>query len=208
MNSFSENRTFELFDSFISNIIQYLASNYNNKRLQVSNKPMFYANEIIQFSASYLDKNFNFDHRAKIWLTVSNKERNFIKKIPFTIADTRFKAELSNIPTGEYVYTVSVENQTENTTGSFKIQPFEVEQQFISSNDKQLKILASKTAGKIYYNNQENDLIAELKSDERYKSIQKVNTLEISLIDWKWILGLVLLALSTEWFTRKYFGKI
>lgn len=208
MNSFAENKTFELFDGFMSNIVQFMASKVSNKRLRVSNKPMYYANEIIQFSASYLDENFNFDPRAKIWLTVSNKESNFIKKIPFISVNNRFNAELSNIPFGEYVYTVSVENQDENTSGSFKIEPFEIEQQFSSSNDKQLKILASKTAGKIYYNNQENDLIAELKSDERYKSIQKVDTLRTPLIDWKWILGFVLLTLSIEWFTRKYFGKI
>ncbi len=169
---------------------------------------MYYANEIIQISASYLDENFNFDNRARLWLTVSNRDNNFLKKIPFVVTNNTFNVSLSNIPFGEYLYTVSVEDQDESTSGSFKIVPFEVEQQFTSSNDTQLKILADKTAGKIFYSGQENALISELKSDDRYKSIQQITSIKTPLIAWKWLLGLIILFLSVEWFTRKYFGKI
>ncbi len=208
MNSFLESRSFELFDSFISRFIQFLATNSDKNRLEVNSKPLFYSNEIIQITASYLDANFNFDPRAKIWLIVTKKQDDFIKKIPFTLLNNKFNVSLSNIPSGEYMYTVSVENQTEIASGSFKLEPFEIEQQFVQSNNKQLKILASKTGGKIYYNRQGNDLIVELISENRYKNIQKVHTVETPLIDWKWILGFVLLTLSIEWFTRKYYGKI
>ncbi len=208
MSSFSEFKTFDLFDGFVSNLVQYMSSDLDKKRLNVTSKPMYYANEIIHISASYLDENFNFDNRSKLWLTVSNRANNFLKKIPFVVGQNTFNVALSNIPYGEYMYTVSVENQEDSSSGSFKIVPFEVEQQFTSSNDSQLKILADKTNGKIFYDEQENNLISELKSDARYKSIQHISSIKTPLISWKWILGLILLSLSIEWFTRKYFGKI
>jgi len=208
MRSYTLNNSFEIFDGFISNLIQYLSSNKKHKRLNVLIEPIYYSNETIQISASYLDKNLNFDNRAKLWLTVSNKKNDFLKKIPFAVFESRFTVELSNIPSGEYSYIVSVENQKPTISGLFKVLPFEIEQQYTNANDKELKILADKTNGKVFYNNQEAELVAYLKSDSQFKKIQTTETIKVSLIDWKWILGFIIFSLSIEWFTRKYFGLI
>ena len=108
----------------------------------------------------------------------------------------------------QYLYNIIVENQSVNSKGSFKIVPFEIEQQFSNSNDNQLKRLALKTKGEIYYKDQEAILIEDLKSDNRFKIIQKSKVIETPLINWKWLLGIIILSLSIEWFVRKYFGKI
>jgi len=208
MSSFNENKTFELFDGFIANLIQYLASDFKSKKLNVSIKPIYFSNETIQVSANYFDDNLNLDKRVKLWLTVSNKETNYLNKIPFALVKNRFVAELSNVPAFEYSYLVEVENQKESISGSFKVLPFEIEQQFTQSDDSALKILASNTNGAVYYNNQEIDMLQDLKMDERFKSIQKASILKTPLIDWKWLLGFIIFLLSIEWFTRKYFGKI
>ena len=208
MSSFLEFNTFDLFDGFMSNLVQYMSSDLNKKKLNVTGEPMYYANEIIHISASYLDENFNFENRAKLWLTVVNRDNNFLKKIPFVVGQNTFNVALSNIPFGEYIYTVSVENQEDRSYGSFKIVPFEVEQQFTNSNNTQLKVLADRTNGKIFYDEQENNLINELKSDARYNSMQHISSIKTPLINWQWILGLIILTLSIEWFTRKYFGRI
>ena len=208
MNSFSENKTFELFDGFISNLIQYLSSQRTNKRLNVAIDPIYYANEAINISVNYLDENLNFDPRSKLSLTISNKETSFIKKIPFSVINNQYRLELSNISFGEYSYVVSVEKQPERVSGSFKILPFELEQQFTNSNDQKLKIIAANTLGKVYYNTEQAKLKEALILDERYKSIQKSRTSKTPLINLKWILGFILLSLSIEWFVRKYFGKI
>ena len=52
------------------------------------------------------------------------------------------------------------------------------------------------------------DTIAFLKLDERFKSIQKLKITKTPLINFKWLLGLIVLFLTIEWFLRKYFGKI
>ena len=208
MSSFNENKTFELFDGFMANLIQYLASDFKSKKLNVSIKPIYFSNETIQVSANYFDDNLNLDKRVKLWLTVSHKETNYLNKIPFALVKNRFVAELSNVPAFEYSYLVEVENQKESISGSFKVLPFEIEQQFTQSDDSALKILASNTNGAVYYNNQEIDLLQDLKMDDRFKSIQKASILKTPLIDWKWLLGFIIFLLSIEWFTRKYFGKI
>lgn len=208
MNSFAENKTFDDFDGFLASLIHYLVSTDSKSRLNVTVNPFYYANEIIQIYASYLDENFNFDNRSKLWLAVINEETNYNKKIPFSPLNNRFVVELPTIPFGEYKYTVSVENNDNSVSGSFKILPFEIEAQFTNANSQQLKKLASDTKGFTFYNNQEQNLIEYLKKDARFKSVQK-NTVSITpLIDWEWILGLLVFLLSIEWFARKYYGKI
>lgn len=208
MNSFVENKTFERFDGFLAGLIHYLVSTGSKSRLNVTVNPIYYANELIQISASYVDENFNFDNRIKLWLTVSNKESKFIKKIPFAVLNNRFVVELPKVPFGEYQYVVSVENTDNSVSGSFKILPFEIEAQFTNANGQLLKNVANETEGFSFYNRQEQNLIDYLIRDERFKSIQKNTISKTPLIDWKWILGLIVLALSLEWFTRKYYGKI
>ena len=83
MSSFLSSKSFEDFDGFISNLIQYLSSNKINNRLNVSVEHIFYSNDNIKISANYLDENLNFDFRAKLWCTVLNKETQLAKKFPF-----------------------------------------------------------------------------------------------------------------------------
>jgi len=208
MNSFSENKTFELFDGFMSNLIQYLSSKRTNKKLNIVIEPMYYANEAMNITVNYLDENLNFDSRAKLWLTISNKENKFIKKTPFSVVRNQYRLELSDIPAGDYSYVVSVDKQKETVSGSFKILPFELEQQFTNSSDQKLKIIAANTLGKVYYNNEQDNLKEALILDKRFKSIQKSYTSKTPLINWRWILGFIFLSLSIEWFVRKYYGKI
>ncbi|RXP57074.1 VWA domain-containing protein [Lutibacter sp. HS1-25] len=208
MGSFSESKTFEYFDGFIANLMQYLASNNNNNRLNASVNPIYFSNETIQISANYLDENLNLDNRAKIWLTITNKEDKKQTKIPFALVNNGFVAQLSNIASGEYLYSVSVENHDETISGAFKVLPYEIEQQFTQSNDADLKLLASTTNGKVYYDADQTVFINDLVKDKRFKSIQKSSTLKTPLINWKWLLGFIVFCLSLEWFTRKYVGKI
>lgn len=208
MNSFLENKTFERFDGFLAGLIHYLASTDSKNRLHVTVNPIYYANEMIQIAASYVDENFNFDNRNKLWLTVSNEASKFTKKIPFSALNSRYIVELPVIPFGEYSYTVSVENQKNSVSGNFKILPYEIEAQFTNANSQSLKKLANESNGLTFYNNQEQNLIDYLNEEHRFKSIQKSTISKTPLIDWQWILGFIVLFLSLEWFTRKYFGKI
>ena len=208
MSSFLISKSFEEFDGFLSSLIQYLSSNKINNRLNVHVESIFNSNDNIQISANYLDENLNFDSRAKLWCTIVNNETKFSKKFPFALLNNGFQLDLADLPPGDYTYSVSVENQKEGSSGSFKISPLEMERAFVNSNDKYLKITALNSKAKVFYNSQESDLIDELLANNEFKSIQNSSIEKTPLIEWKWILAIIIALLSLEWFTRKYFGKI
>jgi len=51
-------------------------------------------------------------------------------------------------------------------------------------------------------------LIDAYVENEDYATLQKTVLKKQALIDWKWLLILLLSLLTIEWFVRKYYGKI
>lgn len=208
--SFRTNNTFEDFDAFLSNTIQYLASNKKRKRLEVNAKSLYPANSTINIAAFYTDKNYQFDNRASLQITVTNAVTKEHTTIPFSLVNNTYQVDLDNLSAGNYRYKVSVasENENINSYGRFKITDYQVEEQFTNANKGKLQKLADRTGGKLFYANQQQELVKELVNNKTFYTTQKSTKKEQNLIDWKWILFLAVILLALEWFIRKYYGKI
>lgn len=208
MNSFQENKSFEMFDNFLANNIQYLASKELKNRLSVTVDDIIYANSKIIFNASFLDENLNFDHRAKLWLSYSKTGDNALKRIPFSLSGNSFITEIHNLGAAEYKYTVTIENQSEKFSGKLKVLPFDIEQQNSNIDIESIESLAVNSGGKVFYGNNISQLLSIISNSKEFKTIQKEHIIAKPIINRYWLLFIILFLLSIEWFTRKYFGKI
>jgi hypothetical protein len=206
--SFINSGSFQDFDEFLSNLVQYLATTKKRERLTLKYDALHPANVPITVNAFYVDKNYKFDARAKLNLKVTNTLTNVSQNIPFSLLNNSFEAILETLPSGDYRFIVSVENQSVRKTGRFKITTYQIEEQFTNANQKELNQLATHTSGKVYYPSESQQVISDLIGDERYITTQKSNTISQELIDWKFILILSILFFTIEWFVRKYIGKI
>ena len=206
--SFLNSNSFEDFDKFTGNLMQYLASNKKRNRLEVNTESIYPANSTINISAFYTDKNYQFDARANLEITITNSETKEVLKVPFSLVNNSFQTEIENLASGDYTYKVSVSGQNINKNGRFKITDYEVEEQFTNANINKLQKLADKTGGKLFYKDQIDELTKEFIENESFYTVQKSSIKQQNLIDWKWILFLVIIFLTAEWFIRKYHGKI
>ncbi|WP_231963611.1 VWA domain-containing protein [Polaribacter sp. KT 15] len=202
------NNSFTEFDQFIGNIVQYLSSQKKRARLDVNSENLYPANSLVNITAFYTDKNYKFDARASLEIIITNKETKKNTKLPFSLINNSYQVSFEDLESGDYTYKVSVLGQKINKYGSFKITDYEVEEQFTSANVKKLEKLANKTGGKLYHKNNHQQLIKDLLNDSSYFTIQKSIVKEQNLVNWKWILLLVVILFTSEWFIRKYFGKI
>ncbi|WP_299061267.1 VWA domain-containing protein [uncultured Polaribacter sp.] len=206
--SFLSNNSFEDFDEFMGNFIQYLASNKKRSRLELNAESIYPANSTIEISAFYTDKNYLFDARASLEITITNSETKQRIKFPFSLVNNSYQTEIENLTSGDYSYSVSVIGQDIKKHGKFKITKSQIEEQFTNADAKKLLQLANKTEGKLFYNNEFNQLKKSLLENKAFYTLQKSTVKEQNLIDWKWILCIVIALLSVEWFIRKYYGKI
>ncbi len=207
-SSFLKTESFQDFDGFIGSLVQYLASNKRRSRLEVSSETFYYNNNPIKIDAQYFDKNYVFDNRASLNITVVNTETEKQTVFPMLLRNNFYEVDLNSLPAGEYTYTVSVTNEEVSSSGNFTILDFNVEQQFLNADIAKLRRVAQNSGGKEYLITEADLLVDKLLSDTNFQNIQKAERKTVPLIDWKYLLALIILTLAGEWFIRKYNGLI
>ncbi|WP_394748746.1 VWA domain-containing protein [Spongiimicrobium salis] len=208
IQAYRNDQDFQNFDDFIGKLMLYLATTKAKSRLSVDYKAIYSGSKDARIAATYFDETFVFDENATINLLINSVDQTTRKEIPMLMKGNFYEADLSDLPTGDYTFSVKVANENLNRSGSFTILDFDVEKQFLSSNYGKLGRLAQQSSGKLYYPNESADLIRNLLEDERLVPIQKSKENVVSLIDFKFLLGIIILTLAIEWFIRKFNGLI
>ena len=206
--SYLMTNSFQNFDNFISNIVLYISSNTIKNRLDVEVKSSYNANSSININAFFVDENYKFDDRATIYFTLKNMNSKKTITFPFLLSNKSYTLRLNPIESGKYEYSINVKNQKFSQKGSFKVNEFDIEKQFNNVNYVKLKELTNKTNGAYYFENDYNELLPDLLSDERFSSVKKIKISYDQFINWKWCLIIILSLLTLEWFIRKYYGQI
>ena len=207
--SFIESKNYNEFDIFFGKVIQYLASNKRRSRLEVSYENFYYNNKSIQISAQYFDKNFVFNSNANLSILITDSDSKQSFEYPLLLNENYYEIDLSNLKAGEYVFKVSVNDEIILTkNGAFTILDFNVEQQFLNPDVTKLSRLATNTKGKDFFISDSFLLIDTLIKDDRFKQVEISKEKIEPLIEWRYLLGLIILSLSIEWFLRKYNGLI
>lgn len=207
-SSFMKTDSFQEFDGFIGSLVQYLASNKRRSRLEISSETFYYNNNPIKISAQYFDKNYVFDNRSGLNITVTNTETEKQTEFPMLLRNNFYEVDLNSLPAGEYSFTVSVVDEAVSSSDSFSILDFNVEQQFLNADVSKLRRISQNTGGKAYFTTQYDALIQDLIENTNFQNIERSEQKVVPLIDWKYLLALIVLALSAEWFFRKYNGLI
>src|SRR5690606_40831618 len=95
-----------------------------------------------------------------------------------------------------------------SSSGNFTILDFNVEQHFLNADFAKLNRVAQNTNGKAYFTEQSDILIQSLLENTNFQNIERSEQKVVHLIDSKYLLALIVLALAAEWFIRKYNGLI
>ena len=207
-SSFQKENSFKYFDKFLGSIVQYASNKKIRDRLDLDIKPSYNINSKILISAFFVDENFQFDNRATLLLTLLNKNTNEKKILPFSLSDSSYQLYLNSLDSGKYEYTVSVNEQDISKKGNFVVNEFLVEEQFTSANNNKLGLLAKKTKGGLYFEDNYYLLIDKLVNDDQFLIKQKSKQISSNLINKTWMMFVIVTLLSLEWIIRKYIGKV
>ncbi len=208
LQSHIDNQSFEKYDVFIDKIIQYLATSTSKKSLVVAHESFYNSGEEIIINAQYFNKNYEFDEKARLTITVTNAETKQVKNYDLLKGNNAFSVNLEGLTAGKYNFTVKELNSNTSYSSHFEILDFDIEKQFVNPDVAKLKQLALQTNGKAFFEDQADDLIQELLESKEYKSIEKNVSTKTPIIDWVWLLILIAALLTTEWFVRKYNGLL
>ncbi len=206
--NYKRDENFDKFDDFFGKIIQYLSNKKVRKRLIVNHENVYYTNSSVLISASYFNQNYEFDTHAKLLLSLKNEDTQQTQKIALELKGSFYEIAMDKLEAGSYKFDVSVKGTKLKTYGGFEVQDFDIEKQFQNPNTIALGQIATANNGKLVYPNQVTSFVDQLIKSPNYKSTLKYTKEQKSLIDWKFILGILIALLGLEWFLRKYSGLI
>ncbi|PRX50621.1 hypothetical protein [Salegentibacter salegens] len=201
-NTYLENKSFEKFDNFIGKLVQNIASTKQRDRLTVDYKSFYYENEAIKITANFFDQNYQFDPNADLVISAENLESQLILK------NNGYEVDFGSLPAGTYDFKITESTSQIARTGSFEVIAYNIEQQFISANKNAMQALAENSGTKVYYQDQLKEISNALLTKDKYKPVQKSRQKIVPLVDWYYLLFLLVLILAAEWFFRKYKGLI
>ena len=201
-------KSFDAFDLLTDKIIQFLATPSRKNNLVVTYDSFYNLGENIVISASYFNKNYEFDTKAQLTIVVKNSITKASKTYDLLKTNSQYQVNLDGLLPGNYTFTISEKQSNAKFSGAFEVADFDLEKQFVNPDKTRLTQLANRTKGAIFYPNQLENLLKQLEQDERYLSVQKQTIIKSPLIEWKAILVFLISLLALEWFVRKYFGLL
>lgn len=202
----ADHKSFEKFDQFADKIIQFLSSNNQKKSLVVNHERFYNAGEPVEIEAQFFNKNYEFDEKARLSVTLTNKATKAQKQYDLLRSGNAFKVNLDGLPAGAYSFTVTELNSKSRYNGSFELLDFDIEKQFVNPDVAKLKQLATQNGGKTYLPDALDDLVEILLKNPDYQAVQKASIKREQLIEWMWLLVVLAVTLAGEWFLRKYHG--
>ncbi|RKS52984.1 hypothetical protein BC962_1229 [Gillisia mitskevichiae] len=208
LESFRLTGNFERIDNFWNKLIQYLSASKKRDRLTYNLESVYLENEQILVTAQFFDQNYIFSPDVDLSINIKNIDSKETIEAQMLPSSNFYKVELDGLSFGEYQFTIREETTGIVQKGSFQVLEYNLEQQFTSANFSKMNFLASNNSGQTYLLGEELKIIKALTGDKRFVSVQKSDEKTVPLIDWKYLLILLVLSLSAEWFTRKYFGLI
>lgn len=206
VQNYRNDQTFKDFDAFLGKLILYLSTSKGKNRFVLDYSSIYNNSSETKIKATYFDEAFVFDSNASINIKVESKSTNTSVEVPMLLKDGYYEADLSNLPPGKYDFVATVTKGNLSRSGSFSILDFDAEKQFSSSNYAKLNRLAKNTGGKLYFPDHMDSLVEALETDPKFVPVQKSKQNVVPLIDFKFLLGIIIAALSLEWFIRKYNG--
>lgn len=207
IQTYLRNESHLVFDDIVNRIAQYLLQRSDRTRLRVIARDIYSKAEDISISAEYFNAANELDNTPELRLIVNdqnNKQYGFV----FSKNGKGYYINLGNLPAGRYKYTVKVESDnTISQSGEFVVESIDIERASLTANHNLLKEMSERTGGQCYYPDNLQALSEALNQEKYQQSIYHSSTRYISLINWPWLLGIILALLTAEWIIRKRSGS-
>lgn len=205
------NKSLSLFDRFIINSTRWLNAPEDNKRVKIYTLKKFYSGgEPIEFAAQVYDESFNSVNNAEVKVEINGIDLKNTLTLN-SVGNGLYEGSISLNKNGDYTFngSANLDGQTIGSdNGNFNIGDIDIELTDSRMNYELLNNLANQTHGKYFPPKDINSLIQQINELNLKSSKEKLLTSEIRLWSDEWLLIIVIMLFSVEWFLRKRSGML
>jgi hypothetical protein len=197
----------QVFDDLLVRMIEYLVAETDNKRFEIRVPGDITEYAPIRLQAILKNRSMEWvnDPDVNLTLTDSSGHATYYQ---MGRAVNFYELNLNGFPAGKYQFAAETRlgEDAFNESGSFQVMARELEQKEPVADFSGLRLAAALTGGRFFMAGEQDEVESVLKSIDiqNIRSIKKYKWYD--LIDLKWILIVIAILLSLEWFLRRWYG--
>ena len=197
----------QVFNRFVSKIVQYMAVKSDRSFFRVSSVDEIYENEALNFSAQLFNPSYELVNDPEVSLEVKNEEGKVFNFAMNRLGET-YQLNIPSLLPGNYNYLASTTYQGKLVTekGIFRIKELQLEASNTEADHQLLFQLAKRTNGEMIDASNVLSIVEKINAREDISSVSYMNEEVEDIINLKWIFFVLLGFLSIEWFIRKRGG--
>ncbi|MBN1337857.1 MAG: hypothetical protein JXA03_00960 [Bacteroidales bacterium] len=209
MKTFAQEGSHQVFDQLINRIVQYLSVKMDKSLFRViSAKNAWYDSESVEFEAELYTDSYELTDQPDVSMEVESAEG---KRYDFTFSRSGGKYYLNagSLSPGTYKYNARTGYNNKNFTaeGRFTVQRLSIETRKTVADHNLLFSFSGATGGRMYYPATMTQLADDIASGDNMKPVIYEQKRFNDLINFLWIMALILALLFLEWFLRKRAGS-
>jgi len=206
---FLENENYNTIKELINKPIQFLSTKDDKRKFRVSaSKNLYKENEQILLDAQLYNDNYEMITDPDVFVTITNRDAKEFK-YTFNRASNYYTLNSGMLPAGKYSYKAitNYNGEAMEQKGTFSVQNIQLELYDLTARHSLLRALSDKYGGAVVQSNETAALGDIILNNEKIKPVVYQSTDTKSVINYKWLFGLLLSFLCIEWFLRRYFGS-
>lgn len=201
----------DFFKTFIGNSVRWLTTREDDKKFKViSSKEIYNSGETIDLLAELYDDSYQPIDDANVKVNIQNQSESYeISMNP--LGSGRYTINIEGLKEGDYKFTgIASKDEIKlgEDQGRFSVGESNLEFSNLRMNANLLKQISNKTGGEFYTIDNYQNIIEKIKNDTNFSSIEIFNKSEYQLWNMYYILFLIIILLSIEWFIRKKSGML
>jgi len=211
-HSYIELEGFGAFDDWIINNVKWLTVTDDKRKFKVEpTKNIFTGSEPVVVKGQVYDDSYNPVPGVDIKVSLRNPNGTVNDYYLNEATPAQYTTQLYNLAEGTYSYEAEgtkTDRLMGRDKGSFSIGKSNIEHFQLQANQDVMQQLALRTGGEFQYARDLRDVAEKLKNLSGLKPLVDFKTQRQSIVDFPWLLALLLILLSVEWVVRKWHSML
>lgn len=207
--NYQKENNFEYFSSLVNSMVNYLSIKMPKDAFIVDIKNQFEEYENVSLSVQLYNHALELVTQSEVIITYTNQDGLEHSQI-FNSDISGYSTQLGILKPGKYDYQISTtfNNKEISKKGSFIVNPSILEYKNLKANHELLQSISENTNGNFFNRADWFNVVDSLKNHPKFKTKVYSSDQLSELINYKWIMFIIVLLLSIEWFIRKYSGSM
>lgn len=196
-------------NEIIEKAVRYLVAAKESNAFKVKHDNVFAKGEQMVFDAYLYNRSYELTNAPEARLVIRSQQG---KEFAYTFSkrNNAYTLSVHSLEQGEYTYTAqtSLAGTNYKTTGTFVVSDAHLEMVELVADHSLLATMSKISGGEMFPCDNFDSLLAKMKQNDYIKPVIHSLTTNKRMSESPWYWALIVVVMASEWFLRKYWGRI